>query len=300
MPGRSIRLFLIDGTGSGLRTAELGLSTIKALVVPRASLSLATQRSELQRTGVYILIGPDTSKAGLKRIYIGEGDIVLTRLSSHNKDADKDFWEDAIVFTSKDQNLTKAHVRYLEARLIELAELAKRATIANGTEPTGPGMLPEPDEVEMEEFIVQTRLLLGTLGFNLFDPATPIPATATSTAAPSQQTPEFHFQGEGYSATCRVDTTSGQFVVTAGSTARREETASLGTTYRDLRQQLLDSGVLQQQDGKYVFTQDYAFTAISGAAQVVSGFSINGRIAWKTSGGSTYADWEDAQLPNEA
>src|SRR5262249_23509585 len=150
---------------SGLRTAELGLSTIKALVVPRASLSAATKRTEVQRTGVYILIGRDSDKPGVLKVYFGEGDTVLTRLSAHDKDPEKDFWEDAVVFVSKDENLTKAHGRYLESRLIRLANDAKRCTVTNGTQPPEQGKLPEADEVEMEEFITQARLLLGTLGY---------------------------------------------------------------------------------------------------------------------------------------
>ena len=110
MVGRSIRIFLVDGVSSGTRTAELGLSTIKALVVPRASLAAATQRPEMQKTGIYVLIGQDAELANMKRIYIGEGDTAINRISAHNKDVDKDFWDEAVVFVSKDDNLTKAHV----------------------------------------------------------------------------------------------------------------------------------------------------------------------------------------------
>lgn len=120
LPGRSIRIFLVDGTASGLRTAELGLSTIKALVVPRASLSNLTKRPELGKTGVYVLIGPDTTIPGRRKIYIGEGDAILTRLTAHNRDTDKDFWDEAVILVSKDENLTKGHARFLEARLISM------------------------------------------------------------------------------------------------------------------------------------------------------------------------------------
>ena len=85
-------------------------------------------------------------------------------MNIHNKDEAKDFWEEAVLFVSKDGNLTKSHVRYLESRLIALAKEAKRATLVNGTSPSEQGKLPESDEVEMEEFIIQARLLLGTSG----------------------------------------------------------------------------------------------------------------------------------------
>jgi hypothetical protein len=300
MPGRSIRVFLIDGVASGLRTAELGLSTIKALVVPRASISAATKRAEVQRTGVYILIGRDSEKPGVLKVYFGEGDAVLTRLSAHDKDADKDFWEDAVVFVSKDENLTKAHGRYLESRLIRFANDAKRCTVTNGTNPPDQGKLPEADEVEMEEFITQARLLLGTLGYDLFSPIQELPKPTVSQDAASQVPIELTYSGEGYSATCLVDTSSGQFVVRKDSRARKQEAPSLQPTYKELRAHLIATGVLVTDSDALRFTQDYSFSAISRAAQVVSGQPVNGRIAWKLKDGSmTFADWQDKQLADD-
>jgi hypothetical protein len=299
MPGRSIRIFLVDGIASGLRTAELGLSTIKALVVPRTSLSAAAKRPEVQRTGIYILIGRDSDKPGVSKIYFGEGDTVLTRLSAHDKDLEKDFWEEAVVFVSKDENLTKAHGRFLEARLINLAQQAKRCTVINATEPPNEGRLPEADEVEMEEFITQARLLMGTLGYDLFSPVI-IPSVQDDVAAQPTSTTEFVYSGEGFSAVAAVDASSGQFVVRRESTARKQEAHSLQQTYKNLRANLVANGILADDNQCYRFTQDYAFTTPSPAAQVVSGQSINGRTAWKlTNSETTYAQWQDASLPDD-
>ncbi len=299
MPGKSIRVFLIDGTASGLRTAEIGLSTIKALVVPRASLSTGSKRPEVQRTGVYVLIGGDTSKPGTRKVYVGEGDVVLRRLTEHNKDPEKDFWDEAVVLVSKDENLTKAHVRYLEARLITLAHEAKRCTVANGTEPPEQGRLPEADTDEMEAFITQARLLLGTLGYDVFEPASAPPVPATGGATSPASLPEFTCSGDGFEATCAVDLGSGQFVVRSKSRARKAEAPALPSTYKALRSQLIENGVLADQGPHYEFTQDYAFSAITAAAQVVSGTSVNGRTAWKTAEGKTFAEWQDEQLPDQ-
>ena len=301
MSGRSIRIFLVDGTTSGVRTAELGLSTIKALAVPRASLSAVSKRPELEKTGVYVLLGDDPDNPGAKKIYIGEGDTILARLSNHNKAEDKDFWDECVLFVSKDQNLTKAHVRYLEARLIKLASDAKRAKVTNNTAPSTDGWLPEPDEIEMQEFISQARLLLGSLGYNIFETQV---APPMSLAQPIQSHatawPEFQYAGDGFRATCIVDTDAGQFIVKSGSTSRKEETASLQPTYRNLRKQLVGSGVLVEKTiGTYTFTQDYPFSAPTAAAQVVSGSTVNGRSVWKTYNNQTLADWQDSQLPPE-
>jgi hypothetical protein len=252
---------------------------------------------------VYVLIGADSESPGRKKIYIGEGDTIITRLSAHNKAEDKDFWDECVLFVSKDQNLTKAHVRYLEGRLIKLAADAKRATLTNGTAPNVKGWLPEADEVEMEEFISQARLLLGSLGYDLFESQTTstVLPTAGDVALPvPEQSPTFQYTGDGFNATCVVDADAGQFIVTSGSLARKYETASLQPTYKNLRKQLLENGVLVEQgQNSYRFTQDYPFGAPSAAAQVVSGSTVNGRAAWKTEGGQTLADWQDAQLPSE-
>jgi Domain of unknown function (DUF4357) len=297
----------IWGRGKTTYLRRLGLSTIKALVVPRASLSSATQRPEPQKTGVYVLVGQDSDIPNLKRIYIGEGDTIINRVSSHNKDPDKDFWDEVVLFVSKDENLTKAHVRYVEARLIALAKSAKRSVVTNGTDPSEQGKLPEPDEVEMEEFISQARLLLGALGYDIFEPdKTPISPVQVPKSAVQQVSPsvpmEFKFTGAGFDATMRVDPNSGQFIVVTGSTARKIETPSLQPTYKNLRAQLIQNGVLVSLDDiSYQFTQDFSFGAPTPAAQVVCGTTANGRTAWKREGeNTTFADWQDAQLPAAA
>lgn len=298
MGGRSIRIFLVDGSASGLRTAELGLSTIKALVVPRASLSVAAKRPELSRTGVYVLVGPDNERPGTRKVYVGEGDTILTRLTAHNRDADKDFWTEGVVLVSKDEALTKGHVRFLEARLIKLASEAKRSTVINGTAPTDQGRLPEPDEVEMSEFIEQARLLLGALGYDVFEPLSV--SHASQSTAPGSL-PEFTYSGDGFAAECVVDSVAGQFVVKRSSTARGTETDSLIQTYRDLRAQLVQNSVLTPLEHGFVFSQDYAFGAASAAAGVVSGGTVNGRKAWKLKGtGKTFAEWEEELLAKDA
>ena len=102
---------------------------------------------------MYVLVGVDGDDPGQRKVYIGEADTILTRLAAHNRDDEKDFWDEAVVFVCKDQNLTKSHVRFLEARLIRSAVKAKRATVVNGTSPMEQGMLPEMAEADMEAFI---------------------------------------------------------------------------------------------------------------------------------------------------
>ena len=91
MAGRQIRIYLVDGTPNGIRTAEIINWTGSILVVPRARLPEVANRREAIRTGVYCLVGPDPDFANRDIVYIGEGDNVFTRLVAHSKDGAKDF-----------------------------------------------------------------------------------------------------------------------------------------------------------------------------------------------------------------
>jgi hypothetical protein len=147
--GRSVRLYLADGKATGILTAEIMNWTGHVLAAPRTRFEGAFARPELKRTGVYLLIGTDDEGSDLPKVYVGEGDEIGKRLYSHNKE--KDFWERFVAVTSKDMNLTKAHARYLEGRLLTLLKDAKKAKIENKDMPQF-DLLPEADIADMEAF----------------------------------------------------------------------------------------------------------------------------------------------------
>ncbi|MCP5425356.1 MAG: GIY-YIG nuclease family protein [Gammaproteobacteria bacterium] len=133
--GRTVRLFLADGNSAGLITAEIMNWSGHVLAGPRSGLNKFLGRPELDRTGVYFLFGRDIEDPDTLKVYIGESDNVRTRLSRHNTDESNAFWERTCVVTSKDQNITKAHARYLESRLIAIARETSRAALANSATP---------------------------------------------------------------------------------------------------------------------------------------------------------------------
>jgi hypothetical protein len=290
MAGKSIRIFLVDGVPQGMRSAEVGNWTGIALVSPRTELSRLSQRKEVRRTGIYILLGPsDVSASGLA-VYVGEGDDVWARLRSH--DDSKDFWTWVVIFVSKDDNLTKAHVRWLEAALVKDVSAAKRVELKNGNEPFG-GTLPEADVADMEAFLEHVRLLLPTLGADVFM------STAPSKGAGAKAGDlVLELRWEDCRAECVVR--DGSFIVQRGSTARVTEVPSLNDSGRRTRQALRDNAVLVPVAGNSQllrFEQDYAFDSPSAAAAVVSGTSLNGRAHWKVKGQNlTYKAWEAQQL----
>lgn len=285
MAGRSVRLFLVDGTPQGLRTAQIGNWTGLAVVCPRTSLADLGKRPEVRATGVYLLLGPSEDLGPHLRVYVGEADDVWSRLQSH--DSKKDFWTWVIVFVSKDENLTKAHVRWLEARLVREVSSAKQAQLENGTEPGG-GRLPEADAADMEAYFENMRLLLPTLGADIL--------TASDSGKNSDAGFVLELAWEEARAECIVR--DGKFIVRKGSTARAREVDCLQQGPRDKRARLIQEGVLaNSSDGLLRFTQDYTFDSPSAAAVVVAGTPLNGRHYWKLKGkGISYKEWQEAQL----
>lgn len=298
--GRSLRLFLVDGTPNGLLTAEIMNWTGHVLTGPRSKLAELVQRPECARTGVYFLIGPDPDNSLRSRVYIGESDDVAKRLKSHNRPEEaggKDFWERVCLVTSKDQNLTKAHVKYLESLLIGIAGNLGRCELVNGTAHEYIS-LPESDRADMAFFLEQIRTVLPVLGFDflreLTKPSTPVTA---STEAPITRSPHFTLEVPRYDISAQGQEVDGEFFVLKGSKARAEW---VGTErgYQGLFKQLVDEGVLVANGAKHlVFSDDYAFSSPSAAAAVVCGRAANGRTSWLLVGsGQTYAAWQDQQL----
>ncbi|RMH01715.1 MAG: GIY-YIG nuclease family protein [Planctomycetota bacterium] len=278
--GFSVRIFIPTGEPEGLRIVEKSNWTGQGLIFPRAKFTEARRRDELKRTGVYVLWGPGEI-GQLPRVYVGEGDAVLPRLDQHAKQ--KDFWTHAAVFTSKDQNLNKAHVKYLEAKLVTLAAEAKRAELDNGNVPQPP-TLSEADVADAEGFLANMLLCLPVVGMNLFEKA----------KAARSKTHDLILKAKGIEA--RGQDTAEGFVVRAGSLAVKKEVPSIHGYLSTLRRSLVDQGVLQDAGTVYRFTQDYLFNSPSTAAGVLLGRSSNGRTAWKDAKGRTLKEIQEATV----
>ena len=285
--GRTIRLFLVDGRPNGLIKAELINWSGVALGAPRAELARLLKRQETRKTGVYILLGPDPDKPLGQKAYIGEADNVSDRLRRHEGAEDLDFFGQVAAIVSKDDNLTKAHARFLESRLISLTREAGSIALANGTAPQF-SLLPEADIADMAYFEEQLKIVLPILGFDLFRPSTVSRSPEDAGAGPV-----FEFQpGE---VMARGRETADGFVVLSGSTARRETTQSFPDGYRILRDQLVSEGKLiaVAQDTVFRFTDDVAFSSPSTAASIVAGRSASGPLSWCIPGtGKTYNSWK--------
>ena len=267
--GFSVRIFIPSGEPDALRIVEKSNWTGQGLVFPRTAFKETRTRSEINRAGVYILWGLDEATQAT-RAYIGEGDGVLLRLEDHYRS--KDFWTHAIVFSSKDLNMNKAHVQYLESRLVSLALDAKRCQLENGNNPQLPA-ISDADKADMESFLYDLLLCLPIMGVTFFEK----PVQITS----SQDLLYVKIQGlfaSGY------ETNQG-FVVLKGSTASIKETAGINPSVKAMRASLLSSGVLVSIGINYEFTQDFTFSSPSAASGSIIGRSSNGRDEWKDANG---------------
>jgi hypothetical protein len=301
----SINIFLLDGNTDGVRMAQITMSTIQAIAFRRPQFSRVKQEfKEITRPGVYLLLGTNPNDPDSKLAYIGESEDVAARLQFHNtneKTKDKfDFWTDTIALISKDENLTKSHARYVEALLIAAASENKRWTLLNGQKPSEIGKLPRPDQAAMDEFIAQSKMLVGTLGWDLFKSITTHPLDTQNPSEVSDSelsvSPEFYFSGSEYSATAVVSETTGEWIIKKNSRARLTTANAVPKGALKMRDQLQTDGLLIVENGNLVFTQDCKFTSPSMAASVICGFAVSGRTAWKTSSGQTYADWDAEQV----
>lgn len=278
--GFSVRVFLPDGDPDGLKVVEKSNWNGCGLVIPRTLFGVVKSRPELARPGVYVLVG-ETTDSPLPVVYVGEADSVRARLERHGRE--EDFWTHVVVFTSKDQNLNKAHVKYLEARLVSLATTSKRCLLGNTNIPRPPS-LSESDTAEVDGFLDDMLLCLPVLGISYFEP----PASAALRDTQLLLTAR-GLVAQGY------DTTQG-FIVLKNSHALKTESNAILSYLAELRRQLLQQGVLRDAGPVYEFTQDYTFDSPSMASGVLLGRSSNGRVEWKTADGRTLKSIQDAEI----
>jgi len=279
MPSATIKLFLVHGDAKRLRTAELSNWTGKAIAGPRSELDDVLARDEARNTGVYFLTGTD-SESGKPTIYVGEAESIRDRLRSH---LSKDSWNHVVFFVSKDENLTKAHVRYLEGRLIDQAKEVGRALVLNSQ--SSGSKLPESDREDMEVFLERIHQLMPVLGVDALVPI------RSSTAGKAERK-LLICTIKGLKASGYVTPTG--FVVLKGSQAVLKVRASAKNYPHTIatRERLIEDGTLVEDGDHYTFTRDAEFSSPSAAATVVHGGSANGLISWKTKGGKTLREIE--------
>jgi Domain of unknown function (DUF4357) len=277
----SIYLFLAHGRPDGLRLVEKSNWTGLGLVSSRSHYTRVRRRDEWSRPGVYLLTGPPAGETSKDRLYIGEVDDVRDRLDNHFRN--QEIWTAVIAFISRDDNINKAHLRYLEARLIQIATEADRVAVENNTAPPLP-RLSEADRADMEGYLAEMLVILPVLGVVAFESvARAAPATDLLRLTAKQAEASGADGPEG-------------FVVFEGSLARLDEVTSIHPYLTTLRKRLVNEGVMRPDGAGLRFAKPHIFDSPSTAAGVVMGRTANGRIMWKDSAGRTLKERQEAAL----
>jgi len=285
--GKTIKLFLIDGDTNRRLTCELSNWTGKAYKIPRNLIKTCSDRPELQTTGIYMLLNKsaDLSKKG--QLYIGEAEDIFKRLTQHVKE--KDFWNEAIVFISKDDNLNKAHIKYLENRLHEISTTANRFELINFQKPTQ-SSISESDKAEMEEFLSNILTLISTLGYNAFEQIRQVDSKEQI-----DKEEDLFYISAVRGANGIGKTTSEGFVIFENSQVANPVTNSYPQTMQKLRDTLISEGVIVKEQNKMILKRDYLFSSSSSAAMIIMGRSANGLTEWKMKSGKTLQDYETGE-----
>jgi hypothetical protein len=292
--GRSLELFFIDGRPEGMLTAEVFNWTGHVLRIPRTQLKEGLARPEATYTGVYVLLG---DKEGEACAYVGEAEDMRERIRDHA--AKKDWWDSAILITTSANNLHKAHVKYLESRLVEIAKDVRATGLENGNTPPRPS-LNEAALSNMESFLETLMMVLPAIRVDNFLSRKRATPPQDSSAPRDDVIFEMKVPKHNIHATAILH--DGEMILQKGSIVRKEWAGDRKTKthYYKIFDELLEAGIIVAEGSNGVVTQDYAFSSPSAAAAISAGRSANGRTSWRKQGSTqTYGEWEDAALKEQ-
>ncbi len=293
--GKSINLFLMDGDASGRMKCTMANWTGIAYKIPRTELDKCKDRNDLKQSGVYFLFGT-SDETGKGVVYIGQasarknGEGLLNRIQEHKRNPEKDYWTEAIAFTTSNNSFGPTEISYLENRFRNLALEANRYEVKNGNDPTS-GNITEEKESEMEEFIDYVKVIMGTLGHKVFEPLNKlVPKMQEGLATSLEETVRLHLErtikNVGKVEADGIQTSEG-FVVSRGSHISPIDDDTVPAVIKERRKKALvdEQGVLQE---------DMLFTSPSYAAMFVIGKSANGLTSWRTVDGKTLKSLESS------
>ncbi|MBR6427534.1 MAG: GIY-YIG nuclease family protein [Clostridia bacterium] len=274
--GKKIQLFLVDGSPNGRWICELSNWTGIAYKIPRNLVKKSEDRSELASPGVYFLFGYNDAE-DKPLVYIGEAESIIARMKQHLEK--KDNWNEVIAFISKDNNLNKAHIKYLEHRFYQIAKECGRYSIDNNNTPTK-SSISEADQAEIEEFIYNARILVNALGHRVFENFT------DNQPGMQNVTPVFSLNAGNGKAYGKP--TNEGFLLLKGSSIHIESAESLNIGIKNKVEESRLNGEIQDN----VLMNDRLFSSSSAAAAFAVGYSISGPREWKTEKGETLKKYE--------
>lgn len=289
--GKTIQLYLMDSVPKGRIKCTLANWTGIAYKIPRTELEKAKSIDYLKQSGVYFLFSTsDETQENI--VYIGQagtrknGEGILNRLQEHKRNPDKDYWTEAVAFTTTNNTFGPTEISYLENQFTKLAIDSKRYIVKNSNEPSL-GHVTEEKESELEEYIDYAKIVIGALGYRIFEPIIESPEIITTVLAP---TPEpllslILKQGKKEKIIAQGKQTNEGFVIIKGSNIKSSTVKSVPTkALKDRERANLDDN--------FVLLEDMLFNSPSSAASFVTGYAINGKDAWKDEHGRSLNEIE--------
>lgn len=289
--GKNINYFLIDGSPSGRVKCTIANWTGVAYKLPRTELEKCRDRDDLSQSGVYFLFGTDEQTAE-SVVYIGQADVrkngngLLGRLQEHKRNPDKDYWTEAVVFTTSNNSLGATEISWLESHFCGLAKKASRYIVKNGNEPS-PGKPKEEIVSDLAEFSEYAKIVMGVLGYKVFEAKVPVAIYQENVTESTNQI--LYCRRKGLDGKGML--TSDGFVLLAGSIVSPHVADYVPKGYKELREQY--AGAI---DNNGVLSEDVPCPSPSAAAVFVIGKNANGLSEWKTVEGRTLKEIEENEL----
>ena len=286
--GITITNYLVNGNPEGITMSYVSNWTGQAIKIPRNAFLETKEFEELNKPGIYYLIGSREENPDETLIYIGEANHLFDRIKQHTRDSDKAFFELIIVFSSKDDNMTVSHTKYLESKI--LTEIFEKSGYKIVNKKDGNRInLPKMVRDEMDIYFDNMKILLPTMGYDLFKPTIKEQKQSLTT-----KDEKLILEVGEIKAQAKLITNG--LLVLKGSLMKPIPTPALAPTYLKIRLDLVHKGYVQQSVKGFEFLQDYEFSSPSQAGAVILGYSVNGRVAWKNSNGKTLKEIEDEKI----
>ncbi|MDH3000216.1 methionine sulfoxide reductase [Chelonobacter oris] len=291
--GKNLNIFLMDGLPSGRVKCTMANWTGVSYRIPRTALELCRERDDLKQSGVYFLFGTDET-SGRDMVYIGQagvrkiGEGILYRLQEHKRNINSDYWVQAVVLTTSNNSFGQTEIGFLEHHFYKLSKECGRFNVKNVAEPML-GNITEEKESELFEFVENAQIVMGVLGFKLFEPLVPIRQFAQQeTSGDDLLLTLVRFSKKSKQkiyAQCKQ--TAEGFIVLKGSLIEQIDSNTIPVAISALRKNaLIINGVLQE---------NILFKSPSYAASFVLGGHVNGRIYWKDENGKTLKELEQEE-----
>lgn len=260
--GKTIRIYLPTGDPKEAKIADISSEMGKLIFVSRKNIDWIKMRDEKDNTGIYFLIGDIDPESDKRIVYIGEAEKLFDRLNTHIRDSEKDWFSGIIFFTTKDNSLNKAMVKYFESYCIDKASIANKYKIEN-RKASNLANISESDQADLENYFDTLKLLMSTIGHPLFEQETESPLYICKEAFGE-------FLDEG-------------FLVKKGSKINSVMVPSLYLGIKKQRDSLIKEGIIKD----FLFTKDHLLSSPSLASSLVLGRPSNGWIEWKNKSGKS-------------